>query len=693
MRWAYVQPSLLTKILGPSVFSSGYISLAECGQRCANSPSCSQAVWFSPWQPCYEKSPIAELISGGDSCPAIFAQERTIFGIDVCHRSDVFRSICKNRPRRTHVTEEGNFALFCFNPFFSADDIQEPGINQYTFDRFGIILSLPETSTRYWNDPFIFCNQECQQTCGNGAEFMRLVGDDAGHIDITLHGCPNLLEVEVVQNNLDITFVFPAFVNCVRLRKISILQISTSGNNAASNDANFKSMDLGNNEPSWLTSCVFYANATLNENNWKQIYDDTDRFDDFLGVVSPVAEPEHGFGPDSKIYDCIPCSPDPLAAFPNGRVDLDDVVLVSKNFYSECPGIRAATAPLLYPDFPDDVAHDYRPRSPYLETLTIPTTSVILDHAAVTGQNVSTRTTVDGGEMTIYQLQPCDVDTLVVQAFQTPFWLSRVVADSYRGCLMKSVEISKECEEKGCEIAIENNAFADTPNLKRVRLGSTLQRLERGAFFGNKDSVIDLYVGAALPIINNIPALNENLSSVFAAFNVDDGRKFSETFIACDSTLHKGGCFPEPVDLSSIKATTAVGVSSAACGPGVFNMAPVYDVKSSELPNAPSEREDHLGMTRIKIARGLDTRVVQTPIGSLGSLCRPHDASIAPELHYGGFPAVAVSAPVPPPPELPWMAAHIPDPVDFPAWATLVVGLGSAVFFFGGGIYVGRKRT
>jgi hypothetical protein len=649
----------------------------------------------------------------------------------------------------------------CFDLNFATGDIQEPEFNQYAFDRFGIILSLPETSTRYWDDPFILCDQECQQTCGNGAEFLRLVGDNAGHIAITLHGCPNLLEVEVVQNEIDITFVFPALVNCVRLRKISILQISTSQNNAASNNDNIISMDLGNNNPSWLTSCVFYANATVGENDWILLRDgnfgtisndfvnteesgviglcsgdcDSDsecveglkcfkRFDGdppppgcfgspllgndycydpsvvgweglgkFTGVVSSLPEPEHVFGPKSKVYDCIPCAPDPLAAFSNGRADLDDIIIVNKNFYSECPEIRDATAPLFYPNFPDDVAHDYRPRSPYLETLTIPTTSVIENHAAVVAQKVSSSTTADGGEMTTYQLQPCDGDTLVVQAFQQPYWLSRVVADSYRGCLMTSVEISKNCEEPGCEIAIENNAFAETPNLKRVRLGSTLQRIETAAFAGNKDSVTDLYVSAALPAINNIPDLNQNLSENFAAFDVGGGRQFSETFIVCNSHPHQGGCFPEPVDLSSIKATTAVGVSSAACGPGVFNVAPVYDVLSSELPGEPSEREDHLGMTRIKIARGLDTRIVQTPIGSLGSLCRPHDPSIAPELHYGGFPAVAVSAPVPPPPELPWMAAHIPDPVDFPAWATLVVGLCSAALFFGGGIYFGQRRA
>ena len=70
-RWAFVRKSLLTtsNILVPFEGEDGVITIAECGSRCAADNDCFQAIWITPWQPCY-KTPVGEKIFyGSPECP------------------------------------------------------------------------------------------------------------------------------------------------------------------------------------------------------------------------------------------------------------------------------------------------------------------------------------------------------------------------------------------------------------------------------------------------------------------------------------------------------------------------------------------------------------------------------------------------------------------------------------------------
>ena len=692
-RWAFVRKSLLTtsNILVPFESEDGVTTIEECGSRCAADNDCFQAIWITPWQPCY-KTPVGEeIFYGSPQCPVASDPSSRIV-----HNGD------------NDVIQVGE--LEC------ADETQDGFLRG---GQFALVLNLygyaglpPNiindddlgAQRRFWKDPFVRCDAECQARCGDGSEFLRLVPvrvepeppvrDAANTLTITIHDCPNVVEIEVEradhaydEGRLTVTFGAAALTSLPRLRKFSWLSTI------------FASVTFEEATEPLLTSCVHYAgNAEVTLGNWANPTTDSRHGPHtYLGVVAEGennAIPVYGFPTDAKTYHCIPCNPDPDAVFSGGRGgNLGNVKIVSHRFFSECPEITEAVVPaLLYPEnnvvfFPGDANHEntvdawkYQPRSPYLERLTIPTTNQIVGSDKVVSSRVGD---ADAGT-TEYTLQPCAETDLTVEAYRLSGSGHHILdADTFRGCLMESVIISTTRLLK-----IKAGAFVDNPNLFRVTLENSGDNhesvIEVGAF-ESPGSISDLFVAGG-----TTTSINTELNRISASVGGFPPRQGQQQYVGCRNAYRRAGCFPAALDTSTF--TTAVGVTSPACGPGTYNVGPLVDVLHES-----DHSMDILGMTRIKIVRPEDEaeKTVQVPTGRLSTMCQPVGTLPADSAsEYTGFPALD---PLPAagdsgrlPDRLP---AHIADPSNgLPVWATLLVGLGSAAVLFGGFTLVSRRK-
>ena len=690
-RWAYVRKSLLTpsNILVSLEGEDGFVTIAECGSRCAADGDCFQAIWISPWQPCYKTPPDTEIFYGSPECPVASDPSVRIDHDGVNDKVEIGTLKCADDDAQVFVSG-GVFALV---------------LNLYGY------VSIPPTAVnaddlgaqrRFWKDPFVRCDAACQARCGDGAEFLRLVPvriqDEppdvvaSNTLTISIHDCPNVVEIEVERadpsNNaglLAVTFTQSALTSLPRLRKFTWLK-----------SGNFVSISLPDNPPI-LSSCVHYTGADFEVtlDNWgSRVTDHEHGPHTYLGVVAEGvddAEQVYGFPDDAQTYHCIPCDPDPEAVFSGGRGgNLGNVRIVSHRFFSECPGITEAVAPaLLYPSgdvtfFAGEArentveAWKYQPRSPYLEKLTIRTTDQI-----ISSDKVLLRTDDDEAGTSKYTLQPCAVANLVVETFRVSNGNHRILdANKFRGCLMESVQIQTEFLLK-----IMSGAFVDNPNLFRVRLtnrnNNLVSEIEEGAF-ESPAKITDLFVGGG-----TTGHINTQLGYI-SPFVVQNPRTSLGQYVFCQSAYQRPGCFPLAFDADAL--ATAVGVTSAACGPGTFNIGPVVDVVSE------SDRSlDYLGMTRIEIVRPEDgaEKTVQVPTGRLSTMCHPVGTLPTDSLaEYDGFPEpVALEgSPGDAGGGTGWLPAHIADPPNgLAVWATLLVALGSSAVLFGGVLLIGRK--
>jgi hypothetical protein len=694
-RWAFVRKSLLTtsNILVPFEGDDGVTTIEECGSRCAADNDCFQAIWITPWQPCY-KTPVGEeIFYGSPECPVASDPSTRIVHEGNNEVVEVGELECVDEPQGGFLSG-GQFALV-LNVYGYAG--LPPDI--VNADDLG-------AQRRFWKDPFVRCDADCQARCGDGSEFLRLVPvrveadppdqDAANTLTITIHDCPNVVEIEVeradhsnAEGRLTVTFGAAALTSLPRLRKFSWLSVS------------FASVAFEVATEPLLTSCVHYAgnnaNAEVTLENWAGF---TTNFQHgshtYLGVVAEGEDnaiPVYGFPTDAKTYHCIPCDPDPDAVFSGGRGgNLGNVKIVSHRFFSECPEITEAVVPaLLYPEnnvvfFPGDANHQntvdawkYQPRSPYLERLTIPTTNQIVGSDKVVSSRIGD---ADAGT-TEYTLQPCAETDLTVETFRESNSGHHILdADKFRGCLMESVTISTTRVLK-----IKEGAFLGTPNLFRVTLnnihtGAESSEIQSDAF--DHEAITDLYVAEGTRA-----EINTQLVHI-SRYTNNPRRNGIIQYVFCQTAYQRPGCFPDILDTSTL--ATAVGVTSPACGPGTYNVGPVVDVFHEN-----DRSRDHLGMTRIKIVRPEDgaEKTVQVPTGRLSTMCQP----------VGTLPADSASEYIGFPPPAPLRApedsgvlpdrvpAHIADPSNgLPVWATLLVGLGSAAVVFGGFALLSRRK-
>lgn len=698
-RWAFVRKSLLTKQneLTPLAGEDGVVTIEDCGKRCVLDPDCVRATWISPWQPCYKASETEELFYGGERCAV--ASEPNVVLIHPGPNQFEYGAIeCKDEVIEGFVGG-GVFALVM-------DTTLHPPLN--AAENYETLLDLG-AQRRFWVDPFVRCDADCQARCGDGSEFLRLVPvrveadppdqDAANTLTITIHDCPNVVEIEVERadpshNNgrLSVVFGEKSLTDLPRLRKFTWLQFDVGA------DHIFESIVYAGDSSVGLSSCVYY---TINEvllDGWisysAELHDVTNKF---LGVVANVTDGEqeeevYGFPTDAKTFHCIPCDPDPEAVFSGGRGGgLENVKIVSHRFFSECPGITEAVAPaLLYPNvggtFNEGTANEiivdawkYQPRSPYLEKLTIPTTDQIIG----SDRFISSRVGDADAGTTEYTLQPCAETDLIVETFRESNSGHHILdADKFRDCLMESVTISTTRVLK-----IKEGAFLGTPNLFRVTLdnvhtGAESSEIQSDAF--DHEAITDLFVAEGTRA-----EINTQLVHI-SRYTNNPRRNGIIQYVFCQTAYQRSGCFPDILDTSTL--ATAVGVTSPACGLGTYNVGPVVDV----LDEADRSR-DHLGMTRIKIVRPEDEaeKTVQVPTGRLSTMCQP----------VGTLPADSASEYIGFPPPAPLRApedsgvlpdrvpAHIADPSNgLPVWATLLVGLGSAAVVFGGFALLSRRK-
>ena len=695
-RWAFVRKSLLSKQneLTPLEGEDGVATIEDCGKRCVRDPECSLATWISPWQPCYKTPPAEELFYGGERCAVASEPSLKIMQPGTSYSFEYGTIECEDEEIQGFI-EGGIFALVLDTTIRLPSNA---GVNFVTLLDLG-------AQRRFWVDPFVRCDADCQARCGDGSEFLRLVPvrveadppvrDAANTLTITIHDCPNVVEIEVERadhaydgGRLTVTFGAAALTNLPRLRKFSWLSTI------------FASVTFEEATEPLLTSCVHYAgNTEVTLGNWANPTTDPRHGPHtYLGVVADGAddtEPVPGFPDDAETYHCIPCNPDPDAVFSGGRGgNLENVKIVSHRFFSECPEITEAVAPaLLYPEdnvvfFPGDADHQktvdawkYQPRSPYLEKLTIPATNHIIRSDKV----VSSRIVDADAGTTEYTLQPCAETDLTVETFREPGSGHHILdADTFRGCLMESVTISTTRLLK-----IKEGAFVGTPNLFRVTLNNRYtenaenSEIENGAF--DRDSITDLFVAGGTRA-----EINDQLVHISRHYNTKRRTSIAQ-YVLCRKIYRRPGCFSAALDTSTL--TTAVGVTSPACGPGTYNVGPLVDVLHE------SDRSmDILGMTRIKIVRPEDEaeKTVQVPTGRLSTMCHPVGTLPADSAsEYSGFPP---PAPLRAPEDsgaLPdRVPAHIADPSNgLPVWATLLVGLGSAAVLFGGFTLVSRRKV
>lgn len=702
-RWAFVRKSLLTtsNILVPLEGEDGVTTIEECGSRCAADNDCFQAIWITPWQPCY-KTPVGEeMFYGSPECPV--ASDPSI-----------------------RIIHDGNNDVVQVGELECADETQDGFLSG---GQFALVLNLygyaglpPDiinaddlgAQRRFWKDPFIRCDADCQARCGDGSEFLRLVPvrveadppdqEAANTLTITIHGCPNVVEIEVeradhtnAEGRLSVTFGALALTSLPRLRKFTWLQFD----NFEAGDI-FESIVYAGDSSVGLSSCVDYIGTNdVNLDGWI-VHSAELRVDKykFLGVVANEIDGEqeeevYGFPADAKTFHCIPCDADPEAVFSGGRGEfLDNVRIVSHRFFSECPGITEAVAPaLLYPKVgetfsegtPNELtieAWRYQPRSPYLEKLTIAMPPDRIGHIGQSDKVISFQID-DTAETTEYTLQPCADTDLFVETFRTEGDHRILDTDKFRGCLMESVTISTTSP-----LRIREGAFVDNPNLFRVTLensgGNHDSVIEEGAF-ESPGSISDLFVsGGTTTNINN------ELDRISVRVGGFPPRQGQEQYVGCQNAFRRAGCFPAALDTSTF--TTAVRVTSPACGPGTYNIGPLVDVLHES-----DHSMDILGMTRIRLVRPEDEaeKTVQVPTGRLSTMCQPVGTLPADSASaYTGFPALN---PLPAagdsgrlPDRLP---AHIVDPSNgLPIWATLLVGLGSAAVLFGGFTLVSRRK-
>lgn len=699
-RWAFVRKSLLTtsNILVPFEGEDGVTTIEECGSRCAADNDCFQAIWITPWQPCY-KTPVGEeIFYGSPQCPVA---------------SDP----------STRIVHDGDNDVIQVGELECADETQDGFLSG---GQFALVLNLygyaglpPDivnaddlgAQRRFWKDPFVRCDADCQARCGDGSEFLRLVPvrveadppdqDAANTLTITIHDCPDVVEIEVERadpshNNgrLSVVFGEKSLADLPRLRKFTWLQFDVG------NDQFFESIVYAGDPSVGLSSCVQYtANEVLLDGWIVYSAELRDVAGKFLGVVANFNDGEqeeevYGFPTDAKTFHCIPCDPDPEAVFSGGRGGgLENVKIVSHRFFSECPGITEAVAPaLLYPNvggtFNEGTANEiivnawkYQPRSPYLERLTIPTTDQIIGSDKVVSSRIDD---ADAGT-TEYTLQPCAETDLTVETFRESNSGHHILdANKFRGCLMESVTISTTSP-----LRIREGAFIDNPNLFRVTLensgGNHDSEIEAGAF-EFPGSISDLFVaGGTTTNINN------ELNRISASVGGFPSRQGQQQYVGCRNAFRRAGCFPAALDTSTF--TTAVGVTSPACGPGTYNIGPLVDVLHES-----DHSMDILGMTRIKIVRPEDEaeKTVQVPTGRLSTMCQPVGALPSDSASaYTGFPALDPLPVAGDSGRLPdRMPAHIADPSNgLPVWATLLVGLGSAAVLFGGFTLVSRRKS